>query len=274
MNSQNEPLLSDCRFERNGRVAILTFARDDVRNELTGTKIAADICSVVDFINLDSSISVLVLIGEGSAFSSGGNIKDMKNKVSMFGGDVFEVQEGYRRGIQRIPLALDRLEVPSIAAINGAAIGAGFDLACMCDVRIASANAVMGETFVNVGIIPGDGGAWFLQRLIGYLRATELTFSGRRFSAQEALTYGLLLEITPDAQSCRSRALEMAQAFASKPPRTLRLTKRLMKAAQRVGLSDFLDQSAALQSICHNSEDHLEALEAILAKRMPEFVGR
>ena len=109
----------------------------------------------------------MVITGAGKAFSSGGNVKHMLERKGSFGGDVHEVQKRYREGIQRIPLALHRLEVPSIAAINGPAIGAGFDLACMCDIRIASTDATMAESFINVGIIPGDGGAWFLQRLIG-----------------------------------------------------------------------------------------------------------
>jgi enoyl-CoA hydratase/carnithine racemase len=274
MASIKMPALSDCTFEIFEGTALLTFARNDVRNELTGTTIASDISKVVDYANSDSALSALVITGSGSAFSGGGNIKDMQKKSGVFSGDIYEVHDGYRRGIQQIPLALDRLEVPSIAAINGAAIGAGFDLACMCDIRIASDHAIMGETFINVGIIPGDGGAWFLQRLIGYEKAAELTFSGRAFSAKEALSLGIILEVADDAHSCLKRALELAAQFAKKPPRALRLAKRLMKSAQRTTLSDFLDSCAAAQAICHSSVDHGEAVDAILQRRQPEFIGK
>ena len=141
-------------------------------------------------LNCTDDVSVLVLTGDGSAFSSGGNVREMSERSGIFGGSIQQIQDQYRRGIQRIPLAMEAAEVPLIAAINGPAIGAGFDLACMCDLRIGSAAAVMGETFVNLGIIPGDGGAWFLQRLVGYQRAAELTLTGRLVSAQEALALG------------------------------------------------------------------------------------
>jgi len=197
----------------------------------------------------------------------------MRDRKGTFGGDVHQVQQNYRQGIQRIPLAIHELEVPCIAAINGPAIGAGFDLACMCDIRLASTNAKMGETFVNLGIIPGDGGAWFLQRLIGYQRAAELTFSGRLIDADEANELDIVMHVVaPDA--LLSTANEMARTFASKPPQALRYAKRLMKKAQRQELPDFLDTCALFQGICHNTEDQLEAVNAFIDKRTPQFKGR
>jgi enoyl-CoA hydratase/carnithine racemase len=170
-------------------------------------------------------------------------------------------------------LAMHRLEVPSIAAVNGPAIGAGFDLACMCDLRLASTDARFGETFLNLGIIPGDGGAWFLQRLVGYQRAAEMTFTGRLLAADEAKAIGLVLEVhAPDA--LLARAGELAGAIAAKPPQATRLTKRLMKSAQRMELPDFLEFCALFQGMCHNTADHLEAVNAFLEKRAPSFSGR
>ena len=161
------PQLTDALLEVEGRVAILTLNRDDVRNELTGTALVEDIVQTVQWINREPAISVLVLTGAGKAFSSGGNIKHMQKREGSFAGDVQALQQRYREGIQRIPLAMQSLEVPAIAAINGPAIGAGFDLACMCDMRIAAQGASMAESFINVGIIPGDGGGWLLQRRVG-----------------------------------------------------------------------------------------------------------
>jgi enoyl-CoA hydratase/carnithine racemase len=269
----NPPQLTDALLEVRDRVATLTFNRDDVRNELTGTHLVDDIERTADWINQEESIAALILTGAGRAFSSGGNVKHMLKREGSFGGSVYEVQKHYREGIQRIPLAMHRLDVPSIAAINGPAIGAGFDLACMCDIRLASTDATMAESFVNVGIIPGDGGAWFLQRLVGYQRAAELTFSGRVLKADEAKALGIVLDVVAGGVLLE-RAQEMARSFAAKPPQALRLTKRLMKSAQRMELGDFLDHCAVFQGMCHNTEDHLEAVASMLEKRQPNFSGR
>ncbi|GAB3095734.1 enoyl-CoA hydratase [Aestuariicella hydrocarbonica] len=259
-----QPKLSDASLVLDGAVATLTFQRHDVRNALTGTHLGDDIISVVDWINANKAISVLVLTGEGSAFSAGGNVKDMAAREGDFSGDVETQAELYRQGIQRIPLAMQKLEVPVIAAVNGAAIGAGFDLANMCDIRLASTKAKFGETFINLGIIPGDGGAWFMQRLIGYQRAAELTFTGRIISAEEALEYGVVLEVV-EADRLLARAGELAQEMASKPAHAVRMTKRLMKMAQRQQLPDFLDVCAVFQGICHNNPEHLVAVEKMLS---------
>lgn len=266
------PVMRDALLTLEGGVATLTLNRDDVRNELTGTKLVDDIEDAVDWVNGCEDIAALVITGAGKAFSAGGNVKHMLHREGTFGGDAYTVQKQYRQGIQRIPLALHRLEVPSIAAINGAAIGAGFDLACMCDLRLAASTSQMGETFVNMGIIPGDGGAWFLQRLIGYQRAAELTFSGRVISAAEALALGIVLEVV-DPEQLHTRAQALAASFAGKPPQALRMTKRLMKSAQRMELADFLEHCAVFQGMCHNTADHLEAVSAFLEKRPPKYSG-
>jgi enoyl-CoA hydratase/carnithine racemase len=267
------PTLTDAVITRSGRVVTLTLNRDDVRNELTGTKLVEDIEKTVAWINADEDVAALIITGAGKAFSSGGNIKHMLHREGSFGGDVYEVQNRYRAGIQRMPLAMQKLEVPSIAAINGAAVGAGFDLACMCDIRLVVPDAILGETFINVGIIPGDGGAWFLQRLVGYERAAELTFSGRTFNGNEAKAMGIVLDVVaPD--DLLEAAQRLAQGFAGKPPQALRLTKRLMKIAQRMELADFLDHCAVFQGVCHNTSDHIEALSATLEKRPPNFKGQ
>jgi len=187
----------------------------------------------------------------------------MAERGGDFAGDVAECAERYRKGIQRIPLALQAVEVPIIAAVNGPAIGAGFDLANMADVRIASEKARFGETFLNLGIIPGDGGAWFMQRLIGYQRAFELTMTGRIVEAQEAKEVGIALEVVPVDQLMPT-ALDMARRIASQPPRATRLTKRLMKMAQRMELKDFLDLCSVFQGMCHNEPEHLEAVNRML----------
>ena len=262
----NLPSLTDATLDVQEGVATLTFQRDDVRNALTGTALAEDIVRTSEWVNGNDDVSVLVLTGAGSAFSAGGNVKEMEERRGIFSGAPFEIQERYRRGIQQISLALHRTEIPTIAAINGPAIGAGCDLACMCDLRIASTRAVLGETFVNLGIISGDGGSWFLQRLIGYQRAAELTFTGRLLSAEEAFALGLTLE-TVEADDLLPRTRDLASRIAAQPAPALRMSKRLLKASQRLDLPDFLDLCASFQATAHHTDAHDEALKAFLQAR-------
>jgi enoyl-CoA hydratase/carnithine racemase len=264
------PTLKDAALEVDGGVAVLTFRRDDVRNALTSTDLVNDIPNTIAWANANPEISVLIMTGEGSAFSAGGNIKTMGERAK---GPPFTLEQNYRSGVQRIPLALDRAEIPVIAAVNGPAIGAGFDMANMCDIRIGSTNAQFGETFANLGIIAGDGGGWFLTRLLGYQRAAELTFTGRIVKAEEAKELGILLEVTSPDQLL-PRAKELAGKIAAKPPQAIRYARRLLRLAQRQGLEEHLDVCAAYQAICHKTEDHQEALAAFFEKRQGKFKGR
>ncbi|WP_286269781.1 enoyl-CoA hydratase-related protein [Thalassotalea hakodatensis] len=260
-----QPELVDCQLMVADNIATLMFTRHDVRNALTGTAIADDIVAVVNWVNCQSSIAVLILTGEGSAFSAGGNIKDMADRAGDFAGDVETLEQRYRQGIQRIPKALYRCEVPVIAAVNGPAIGAGFDIANMCDIRIASEKAKFGETFINLGIIPGDGGAWFMQRLIGYQQAAHLTFTGKVINAEEAKELGVVLSVVPE-QQLQATAFSLAKEMADKPTHALRMSKRLMQMAQRTELNDFLDICATFQGICHNNPEHINAVKTLMDK--------
>lgn len=264
------PTLKDAGLTFVDRVATLTFKRDDVRNTLSSTDLTDDILAAIAWGNASPDLSVMILTGEGSAFSAGGNIKTMAERTRHA---AHVVAHNYKATIQRIPRAMQEAEFPIIAAVNGPAIGAGFDVANMCDMRIGSTNAQFGETFVNLGIIPGDGGAWFLQRLVGYQRAAELTLSGRIIKAPEALALGILLEVTePDA--LMPRVQEIASKIAAKPPVAVRYAKRLLKMAQHQTISDHLDLCASFQAFCHKTEDHAEALNAFFEKRAGRFQGK
>ena len=267
------PAVSECTLEFHGRAAVLAFDRHDVRNALTGTKILEDLLAVTAWINQSRAISVLVLTGNGSAFSAGGNVKDMRDRSGDFEGPVQDVEHAYRHGIQRMPRAIFDLDIPVIAAVNGPAIGAGCDLACMCDIRIGGESARFAESFVNLGIIPGDGGAWFLPRAVGTQRAAEMTFTGRMVGADEAFAIGLLLEVVPDDE-LRDRALALAATVAAKPPVTLRYAKRLLRMAQSMPLDQFLDTCAVYQGVAHQTRDHHEALAAFFEKRPGIYQGR
>ncbi len=260
------------KFAIEDGIANLVLARDDVRNAFSETAFTDEIVDAVNQAQLSTDARVMVLSAEGSAFSAGGNVKDMRDKKGTFAGGPAGVRRGYIEGIQRVPKALYALDIPSIAAVQGPAIGAGCDLALYCDIVIASTQARFGETFINVGIIPGDGGAWILPRKVGMQRAAELIFTGRIVDGAEAAEIGMALECTePDA--LMPRVMELAGQIASRAPLTARMVKTLLRQSQGAGLHDFLDNCAALQAICHTTEDHMEAVGALLDKREPKFKG-
>lgn len=259
--------------ERDGPVVVATLNRPDVRNAITETAHSDEIADFCARMTRDTSVRAIVLTGAGSAFCAGGNVKHMLEKKGMFEGSPQTLRNAYRAGIQRIPAALYELEVPVIAAINGPAIGAGLDLACMCDVRIASSSALFAESFVKLGIVPGDGGAWLLPRIIGMARATLMTLTGDTIDAAKALDYGLVGEVVPP-QEVLPRALAIASSIAANPGHATRLAKRLLREGQDMKLASLLELSAAYQAIAHHTHDHEEAVAAFLQKRAPVFLDR
>lgn len=260
-------------IERLGPVLVLTLDDPATRNALHGDALFRDFEDVVAMANADLDIRAVVLTGAGLAFCSGGNVRDMHERKGMFGGTPPQIAEQYRTGIQRIPRALMRLDVPSIAAVNGAAIGAGCDLACMCDLRIASERAVFAESFVKVGIVPGDGGSWLLPRIVGYARAAQMAFTGAMIDAEEALALGLVMRVVPH-ERLMPEALDLAQRIATNPPQALRWTKRLLQESMHERLDTILTMAASFQALAHQTADHAEAVAALLEKRSPEFHGR
>jgi enoyl-CoA hydratase/carnithine racemase len=260
-------------FSKTNHIAILTLNRPDIRNTISGSEIIKEIETACRLVNEDMTLKVLIITGADPSFSAGGNVKDMASKTGMFSGTPAQLMENYRNNIQRIPLAVFDVAVPTIAAVNGPAIGAGCDLALMCDMRIASEKASFGETFLSIGLIPGDGGAYFLPRAVGMARACEMTFTGEVIDSQKALNYGLINKISPHAQLMDS-ALELAHKITSKPAEALRMTKRLLYIGQDTTLRQLLEQSAAYQALCHHTDDHMEALAAMFENRQPDFKNK
>jgi len=252
-------------FERDDAVVTLTLNRPDERNALSTQAQWDEIVACCERVRRDPTVKVVILTGAGSAFSAGGNVKDMRDKKGISAGNPYTIMRGYQNGIQRIPLALHDLDVPTIAAVNGPAIGAGCDLACMCDIRIASEKARFAESFVKLGIVPGDGGAWLVQRVIGYQRAAELTFTGDTIDAQTALSIGLVAQVVAhDALMEAARAL--AARIAVNPGPALRMAKRLLRQAQAARLDESLEMAAAMQALAHHTPEHDAAVAAFVAQ--------
>ena len=260
-------------IERLDKIAILRLNRPESLNAVATHEDCDDLVSSVEVANADHGVSAIILTGNGRAFSAGGNLKAMKERNGIGPLDQPDsTRSNYRRGVQRITRAIMDVEVPMIAAINGHAIGLGCDLACLCDIRIAAQSAQFAASFIKVGIVPGDGGAWSLSRIIGYANAAELFFTGDRFDAVRAKELGLVSRIVPD-DILMDEALSLAARITCNPPRALRLTKRLLREAQTARMSEILELSAAFQALAHETADHAEAVDAFLEKRAPRFSG-
>lgn len=253
-------------FEQRDAIVTLTLNAPEARNALSSQAQWDAVVAACERVQADPAVKVVIVTGAGSAFCAGGNVKDFRDKRGLAAGSGMEIRDNYRRGIQRIPLAFHRLDVPTIAAVNGPAIGAGCDLACMADIRIASEKASFAESFVKLGLIPGDGGAWLLQRVVGYARAAEMSFTGETVDAQAALAMGLVSRVVPH-ETLLAEATALAERIAANPGQALRMTKRLMREAQTSRLDAILELSAAYQALTHGSAEHEGAVAAFLERR-------
>jgi enoyl-CoA hydratase/carnithine racemase len=259
------------RYEQDGRIVVLTLNRPETRNALDEDVVEA-LVAACERMNRDLSVSCAILTGAGPGFCAGGNVKDMHAGKGLFSGNSAQARRGYRYGIQRIPMAFHELEVPVVAAVNGAAIGAGCDLAMMCDIRIAADNAVFAESFVKLGLISGDGGSWYLPRAVGASRAYEMTLTGEPVKAERALQWGLVSSLHP-AGRLMVEARAIADKVAANPPHSLRLNKRLLRESEGMTLAQTLELAASLQAIVQHTDDFKEAVAAFVEKRAPRYKG-
>ena len=257
---------------RDGGIVTLTLNEPATRNAIS-EGIIRELVEHVRAINEDLTVACVVLTGAGEGFSSGGNVKEMREKKGVFAGTPAEIRRSYWHGVQQIPLAMYDLEVPSIAAVNGAAIGAGCDLSLMCDIRLAARSAVFAESFMRVGLVSGDGGAWYLPRVVGASKAYELTFTGDFVDAGEAVRIGLASRVVDDAE-LMSEAMKLARRIAAHPSHSLRLTKRLLRDSQQVSLPIALEMASSAQALVQHTHDQHEAVLAFTEKRAPQFQHR
>lgn len=260
-------------YEKSGRVAVITLNRPDSRNAIASHQDCADLVAALTRANDDAEVSVAILTGRGTAFCAGGDLRAMKERRGI--GPLAtpaDTRQNYKRGVHSIARALTELEIATIAAVNGPAIGLGLDLAALCDLRIIASGARVASSFVKLGIVPGDGGAWVLQKAVGYARAAEMALTGDTYGADEVVAMGLFNRAVP-GERLMEEAHALAQRIAVNPPRTVRLTKRLLREAQHARYADVLELSAAYQALAHETADHREAVDAFLEKRPPKFTG-
>ena len=257
------PITPFLDVSRDEAVVTVVLNRPAEHNALTDPgqmKEFGDFCAAM---RADHSVRAIIITGAGASFCAGGNVKHMQGRTGMFEGSPYTLRNGYRDGIQRIPLALYELEIPVIAAINGAAIGAGLDLACMCDIRLGCDTAKFAESFVRLGIVPGDGGAWLLPRIIGMPRASLMAFTGDTIDSAQALAWGMITERLAAAELMPA-ARALAKRIAANPGPAMRLTKRLLREGQHMRLDSLLEMSAAFQALAHHTEEHGAAVDAFM----------
>ncbi|OUS05147.1 enoyl-CoA hydratase [Rhodobacterales bacterium 52_120_T64] len=258
---------------RRDGVVTLTMNLPRERNALPGPEACTEFEDACRDATLDTSVTAVILTGAGTAFSAGGNLKQMRDRNGMVPGkNAAETRHSYRNNVQKIARSVYQLEVPTIAAINGPAIGAGMDFAMMCDIRLSSEKAIYAESFVKLGIIPGGPGSWILPRLVGASKAAELSFTGETFDAAEALRLGLVSQVVAH-DDLMQVANDLADRISQNPVHAVRMTKRLLRVGEHSQMETMMELSAAYQAIVHETDDHREAVAAMLEKRKPNYTG-
>ena len=252
--------------ERRDRVAIVTLDDAERRNALSRDMVD-ELTGAVDALGADDGIGALVVTGTPPAFCSGADVTAL-TRLGETGEDPHDVRDIYAGFLRVLECPL-----PTIAAVNGAAVGAGLNLALACDIRIAAEDAQLGLTEVNLAIIPGGGGTQRLPRLVGRGKALEMILTGARVDAREALRIGLVERVVPTAEVLTA-ALGLARTLAERAPVALRYAKEAVVKGLALPLEDGLRLEADLSTLLRTTEDRVEGAKAFLEKRKPRFTGQ
>jgi enoyl-CoA hydratase/carnithine racemase len=262
-------VFTDLLLEKIDHTLWITLNRPQASNAYSMEMIKS-LVDVLKYADEDQVVRVIVITGAGKNFCAGGDIKSMQSKSGMFSGESNELRETYQKGIQKIPMTISQMKKPLIAMINGAAVGAGCDLVAMCDLRIASEDSIYAETFAQVGLVPGDGGAYFLTRIIGYSKAMEMYLTCKTYSSSEAKEMGLVNEVV-QASKLKEEVKNLTDKLASLPPIALQMTKKAVIHGEKSDLLGHLELMAAFQGITQRSSDHFKAIEGLLSKTKQTF---
>jgi 2-(1,2-epoxy-1,2-dihydrophenyl)acetyl-CoA isomerase len=254
------------RVEQADSIATLTLNRPEARNALD-LVMREELEAALRSLDADAGVRVLVVRGAGEHFCAGGDVKFMQARR-------MTAAEGEQRveSMNRAILALARFRTPTIAMVDGYAVGAGCNLALACDLVVASDRARFGEVFARLGLVPDGGGTWFLTRRVGLARAKELVFTADTIPAAEAERIGLVNRVVPVAELA-AHTLALARRIAAGPPRALAMAKSLLTRGLALDLETSLHWEALVQGLMIESEDHREGLAAFFEKRPPRFSG-
>ncbi len=256
------------------RIATITLNRPERMNSFAPGLLSGWADAIVRAAE-DDEVRVVLVTGAGRAFCAGADLKARGDANYAVAADrnAGERRNSLRHSVHRVPQALQYLDKPYIAAVNGAAVGAGMDMASMADIRIASDQARFGMSYVNVGLIPGDGGAWLLPRIVGTARALELIWSGEIFDAQRALELGYVQKVVPHDE-LMEEAYAYARRLSEGPPIAMQLAKRLVYRGMDQSFMEGLEAAQAAMAMVQSTEDSKEGPRAFGEKRRPQFAGR
>jgi len=255
--------MAEVETSRDGAVLTITLNRPEVLNAFNSALHRGLAAALKDA--RDGGVRAVVITGAGRGFCVGQDLTEFREAP----GDISSrLRANYHPNIR----AIRALEKPVIAAVNGAAAGAGMSLACACDLRLAADSATFVPAFINIGLIPDSGGSYFVTRILGPARAFEWLASGKRLTAAEAHAWGLVSEVV-EADALASRAAALAAQLADLPTRAVGMTKRLLDHAVTSTLEEQLEREAQLQSAATKTEDFKEGVSAFLEKRPPRFRG-
>jgi 2-(1,2-epoxy-1,2-dihydrophenyl)acetyl-CoA isomerase len=255
--------MAEVETSRDGAVLTITLNRPDVLNAFNGDMHRALAAALKEA--REPEVRAVLITGAGRAFCVGQDLTEFREAPGDIGG---RLRETYHPNV----LAIRNLEKPVIAAVNGAAAGAGLSFACACDLRLASDAASFIPAFINIGLIPDSGGSYFVTRVLGPARAFEWLVSGRRLTAAEAHAWGLVSEVV-EGDGLPARAAEVAAELAALPTRGIGMTKRLIEHALDASLEAQLAREAQLQAVATQTDDFREGVAAFLEKRPPRFTG-
>lgn len=253
-------------LEKEDRIATLTLNRPDAMNSMNGVMMR-ELAESLESLQSDTVVQVLVIKGEGRAFSAGGDIKAMIDKENPF-----DMEEAMTY-LTRIASALYRLPQITIASVHGAAAGLGFSMVLGCDVIIAEENSKLAMNFIGIGLVPDGGGHFFLKERVGIPKAKQLMWSGQLFSGKEAQKIGLVDEVASDGLGSAT-ATSYAQKLIQSPIAAMIESKKILHATKLEELRLVLEKEAVTQSAMRKTEDHLEGIQAFVEKRKPQFIGK
>ncbi|HSU80494.1 MAG TPA: enoyl-CoA hydratase-related protein [Candidatus Angelobacter sp.] len=251
-------------YEINNQVAWLTLNRPEKLNAFTET-MNREVIAVLKEAEDNTEVRALVVTGAGRAFCSGEDLAGLKN----------ELDHGELLRTRYNPMMKQwmKFEKPTIAAVNGAAAGAGMSLALASDFRIAASKASFIQAFVHIGLVPDSGSLYFLPRLVGYAKAVELAMLGEKVSAEDAKNLGLVTKVVSD-EALYSETQSFAESLTRLPTKSLGLIKRYMHQSFETSLNQMLENEAFAQRIAGLTEDHREGVSAFLEKRKPQYKGK
>lgn len=268
-------------YETQGKIAIITLNRPDAMNAFSLPMIK-NWTAALQTAQEDPEVRVIVVTGTGDSFCAGGDVNTMlagkgfvacDDQGESWGRLAIDRKKALTDHIHKIALLLENMDKPVLCAINGTAVGAGLDMALMCDMRIAADSARLSTGYVKAGLVPGDGGAFYLPRLVGLPKALELLWTGDFISAEEAERIGMVNSVVPAADLMKV-TMEVAQKIADAPPVCVQIIKRAVYSSQRTNdLRTALDLISSQMAIVTEMADHREGLAAIKEKRRPIFTG-